>query len=406
MLTHSYISFTGGRFENQETWHPARQIKKDLTQTLEGLWIKTQTIKPNKPPSQPQSLCSQSKEPSVTSENVVSNPSPPSTVYTDFGTQVTEVGVETGVEAEDVVTRDLWLEKVEAVEPVSLTDQFLDDDFFRGLEGLEEAFNELEELLPVNSLLPEDDDDIFQFLNADPEASTVEQETQQKEERTSGKKRGSDDTEDISQPLKNPKVNLTELLMSIAHGITTGNIDAIQPKLRQLSATASVYGSANQRLSAYFLEGLVARIAGSKELHLRGTQINVETTPAAQSPFCDRNLVQAFETLISSSPYLTFGNVACNSAILDAFQGHDHVHVVDFGLGFGIQWPSLIQALSVRPGGPPKLHITGVDLWAPDGVFRTHCVIAAGKRLEVFLFSYGEFFKVLNVLLPFSGSCC
>ncbi|KAF8393285.1 hypothetical protein HHK36_021526 [Tetracentron sinense] len=66
-------------------------------------------------------------------------------------------------------------------------------------------------------------------------------------------------------------------------------------------------------------------------------------------------------------PYLKFAHFTANQAILEAFDGHDCVHVVDFSLMHGLQWPALIQALALRPGGPPLLRLTGIGPPSPDG---------------------------------------
>ncbi|XP_077211659.1 protein SLENDER RICE1-LIKE 1-like [Tasmannia lanceolata] len=66
-------------------------------------------------------------------------------------------------------------------------------------------------------------------------------------------------------------------------------------------------------------------------------------------------------------PYLKFAHFTANQAILEAFEGHDCVHVIDFNLMHGLQWPALIQALALRPGGPPLLRLTGIGPPSPDG---------------------------------------
>ncbi|KAG6587930.1 DELLA protein GAI, partial [Cucurbita argyrosperma subsp. sororia] len=66
-------------------------------------------------------------------------------------------------------------------------------------------------------------------------------------------------------------------------------------------------------------------------------------------------------------PYLKFAHFTANQAILEAFDGHDCVHVIDFNLMHGLQWPALIQALALRPGGPPLLRLTGIGPPSSDG---------------------------------------
>ena len=51
----------------------------------------------------------------------------------------------------------------------------------------------------------------------------------------------------------------------------------------------------------------------------------------------------------------------CMLPIAEALKEESEVHIVDFQIGQGTQWVSLIQALAHRPGGPPKIRISGVD---------------------------------------------
>ncbi|KAG6473724.1 hypothetical protein ZIOFF_067641 [Zingiber officinale] len=60
--------------------------------------------------------------------------------------------------------------------------------------------------------------------------------------------------------------------------------------------------------------------------------------------------------------------VSCstNQAILEAFAGCRRVHVVDFGMRQGLQWPALLQALALRPRGPPSFRLIGIGPPEPD----------------------------------------
>lgn len=70
-----------------------------------------------------------------------------------------------------------------------------------------------------------------------------------------------------------------------------------------------------------------------------------------------RSMVRVF---INSCPYKLVTHFYGMVTIADAFAGATRVHVVDYGVAHGAQWPALIQHLSKRPGGPPHLRITGV----------------------------------------------
>ncbi|CAN0890126.1 DELLA protein GAI [Linum grandiflorum] len=67
-----------------------------------------------------------------------------------------------------------------------------------------------------------------------------------------------------------------------------------------------------------------------------------------------------------TSPYLKFAHFTANQAILEAFATSSRVHVIDFGLKQGMQWPALMQALALRPGGPPAFRLTRIGLPQPN----------------------------------------
>lgn len=66
-------------------------------------------------------------------------------------------------------------------------------------------------------------------------------------------------------------------------------------------------------------------------------------------------------------PYLKFAHFTANQAILEAFEGQACVHIIDFGLMYGLQWPALIQALALRRGGPPSLRLTAISTPSSNG---------------------------------------
>ncbi|GLT75640.1 hypothetical protein SLA2020_473460 [Shorea laevis] len=53
-----------------------------------------------------------------------------------------------------------------------------------------------------------------------------------------------------------------------------------------------------------------------------------------------------------------FANFTCNQALLEAFEGFDRIRIIDFDIGYGGQWASLMQELVMRSSGAPSLKIT------------------------------------------------
>ncbi|KAJ7964495.1 DELLA protein GAI [Quillaja saponaria] len=97
-----------------------------------------------------------------------------------------------------------------------------------------------------------------------------------------------------------------------------------------------------------------------------------------------------------SCPYLKFAHFTANQAILEAFATVNRVHVIDFGLQQGMQWPALMQALALRPGGPPAFRLTGIGPPQPDN---TDALQQVGWKLA-------QLADTLGVEFEFRGFVC
>jgi hypothetical protein len=76
-----------------------------------------------------------------------------------------------------------------------------------------------------------------------------------------------------------------------------------------------------------------------------------------------------------------------NHNILRAAQGAPRLHIVDYGILYGVQWPCLISALADRRGGPPFVRITGIDRPQP-GANPAERIEETGKRLAEYARAY------------------
>ncbi|KAL5198291.1 hypothetical protein ABZP36_001803 [Zizania latifolia] len=149
-----------------------------------------------------------------------------------------------------------------------------------------------------------------------------------------------------------PRGNLKELLIACARAVEEKNsfaIDLIIPELRKM---VSVSGEPLERLGAYMVEGLVARLASSGNSIYKALKCKEPKSS---------DLLSYMHFLYEACPYFKFGYMSANGAIAEAVKGEDMIHIIDFHISQGAQWISLLQALAARPGGPPTVRITGID---------------------------------------------
>lgn len=149
-----------------------------------------------------------------------------------------------------------------------------------------------------------------------------------------------------------PKGDLKKVLIACAKAVSNNDLLMAQWLISELRQLVSVSGEPIQRLGAYMLEGLVARLASS------GSSIYKSLRCKEPASF---ELLSYMKILYEACPYFKFGYMSANGAIAEAMKDENRVHIIDFQIGQGSQWISLIQAFAARPGGPPQIRITGID---------------------------------------------
>uniref|UniRef100_A0A7N0RJ84 Scarecrow-like transcription factor PAT1 n=1 Tax=Kalanchoe fedtschenkoi TaxID=63787 RepID=A0A7N0RJ84_KALFE len=179
------------------------------------------------------------------------------------------------------------------------------------------------------------------------------------------------------------KKDLRQGLLDCALAISEDNRPKAQYLIAELEQMVSVSGEPIQRLGAYVLEGLIAKFnsAGSSIYEVLRCK-----EPASSDLFSYMHI------LYEVCPYFKFGYMSANGAIAEAMKDEDRVHIIDFQIGQGSQWLTLIRAFAARPGGPPHIRITGIDdsisAYARGGGLET-----VGKRLSKLAESYKVPFK-------------
>ncbi|KAL3838405.1 hypothetical protein ACJIZ3_022996 [Penstemon smallii] len=179
---------------------------------------------------------------------------------------------------------------------------------------------------------------------------------------------------------KNDVVDMRTLLTHCAQAVATDERGTANDLLKKIRQHASQTGDGMQRLAHYFAGGLEARMAGS------GTQIY---TSLINMPTSAADILKAYHIYLATCPFRKISNFFANKTIMKVSEKATSLHIIDFGIMYGFQWPCFLQRLSSRPGGPPRLRITGIDLPCP-GFRPSERVEETGRRLA----NYAETFKV------------
>ncbi|XP_068324453.1 scarecrow-like protein 13 [Pyrus communis] len=149
-----------------------------------------------------------------------------------------------------------------------------------------------------------------------------------------------------------PKLNLKDVLLYCAHAISEDDLYTATSWMEVLGQMVSVSGEPMQRLGAYMLEGLRAKLERSGSLIYKALKCEVPTSS---------QLMSYMSVLYDICPYWKFAYVSANVVIREALENEPIIHIIDFQIAQGSQWVPLIQDLARRPGGPPCIRITGVD---------------------------------------------
>ncbi|KAJ7554034.1 hypothetical protein O6H91_06G123300 [Diphasiastrum complanatum] len=169
---------------------------------------------------------------------------------------------------------------------------------------------------------------------------------------------------------------LVNQLFRLVEALDTGDPDVARSILARLNQYPLPQHKYIQRVIFYFREALAARLVSVPQ-----------TSCQILSPLEFLQKVTAHTKFCEASPFLSFAHFMANQAILEALEGEESIHVIDFGISFGGQWASFLQDFALKPGNPRRLRITAVGFQQDEMHF-------AGERLC-------NFAKAHNILLDF-----
>ncbi|CAI9108124.1 OLC1v1007652C2 [Oldenlandia corymbosa var. corymbosa] len=184
-------------------------------------------------------------------------------------------------------------------------------------------------------------------------------------------KRGRPRASDAKKKLHFSKnaVDLRSLLTQCAQCVASYDNRRALELLSQIRQHSSPIGDATERLAHYFANSLEARVSGT-----------ATAMYAAAGRASAADTLRAYQAYILACPFTRMSHILYGKSILDATKESEKIHIIDFGILYGFNWPCLIKGLSRRPSGSPKLHITGIEF--PQSGFRpAERVEETGRRL-------------------------
>ncbi|GLJ10544.1 hypothetical protein SUGI_0130140 [Cryptomeria japonica] len=149
-------------------------------------------------------------------------------------------------------------------------------------------------------------------------------------------------------------LRLIHLLTACADAISEGAHDLAEIILARLGELVSPIGSAMERV-AYYL---------SQSLHQHHS--HQSSVRSSNNRTKDPNYLGALSLLNQAYPYIRFAHFTANQSILEAITAHGQkVHIIDFDIMEGMQWPPLMETLKSENCNIAHLRITALR-WDDD----------------------------------------
>lgn len=181
------------------------------------------------------------------------------------------------------------------------------------------------------------------------------------------------------------EVDFAGLLNLCAQAVGGEDFRTVNELLGRIRRHCSPHGGAAERLSHYFAKALDARLAGTGAALYTANRASLADT------------LKAYQMYFTACPFKKLSNMFADKSIGKLTMEATKIHIIDFGISHGFQWPCLIQGLSRRPGGPPALRITGIDLNAE--------ATATGRHLSYYSNKFNVPFQYTAVTKKWETIC-
>ncbi|XP_035845961.1 scarecrow-like protein 18 [Helianthus annuus] len=208
----------------------------------------------------------------------------------------------------------------------------------------------------------------------------------------------------VPVPVPLPSIHLRQLLFTAAQLISGSDLSAAHRLISILSSNSSADGDSSERLVHSFTKALSHRLHHHHHHHHQHHPIFHKINPPKSfmmTPRCnidiysdqyDSVLQSSYLSLNQITPFIRFSQFTANQAILELIDHQQNIHIIDFDIIHGAQWPPLMQAIA-NNHPPPSLRLTATGT-------NLNILRQTGDRLSKFAHSLGLNFTFHPLLLP------
>ncbi|KAJ7527842.1 hypothetical protein O6H91_16G074000 [Diphasiastrum complanatum] len=163
----------------------------------------------------------------------------------------------------------------------------------------------------------------------------------------------------INEEENEPQIELVYLLFAGAEAVEEENVEMAYSILERLISMSAIDGSPMQRLGSYFAETFAARLTSNNSSHL--FQGLTPFRNFNSHAYEETEMLEAFAAMHELIPIGRFVHFTMNQVLLDAVEEQKFIHLIDFQVWYGSQWPAFLQSLALRPSGPPmRVRMTAI----------------------------------------------
>ncbi|KAJ4779286.1 GRAS transcription factor [Rhynchospora pubera] len=179
-------------------------------------------------------------------------------------------------------------------------------------------------------------------------------------------------------------VDVRSLLITCSKAISVNNHPLAKELISEIRKYSSPHGDWSQRLAYYFVDGLEARLTGtSNEIYHKLVPQNLTVTEFLKVYHMYRVASPCRGTLVYFANQTILNNISKQT---------EKVHIINYGIMKGFQWPAFFEHFTTWEGFPPKIRMTIIEVPEP-GLCPRRKVELIGRRMEDYAKSFNVPFE-------------